>query len=90
MADDTHPADDLIEAVRGIWNGDNIKQAMRDAWDRIVSKTTPSESTDTSFHDEMLRNANKSFADQDAADKAKLTPKSAAAIRSKAGKTIGK
>ncbi len=32
--DPTHPADDLIKAVQGVFNGDNAKQAIRDAWDR--------------------------------------------------------
>lgn len=34
MSDDQHPADGLIDAIRGVFNGDNVKQALRDAWDR--------------------------------------------------------
>jgi hypothetical protein len=32
---DSHPADDLAKAFQGLFNGDNVKQALRDAWDRV-------------------------------------------------------
>lgn len=41
MANDEHPADDIARAVMGIFNGDNIRQSIRDAWDRMHAPTIP-------------------------------------------------
>lgn len=38
MTDDQHPADSLIEAIKGTFDGDNIRQSIRDAWDRITGQ----------------------------------------------------
>lgn len=83
MAEDQHPADDMIEhighAVMGIFNGDNIRQTIRDAWDRHMN-SAPENSTA-----QQMTNANNVKAVQDA-NKAFLDASQAAKIRMKAAK----
>ena len=57
---DQHPADGLIEAIKGLFNGDNIRQSIRDAYDRVTGQPAAAD-PDTSYRDEMEREANKSF-----------------------------
>ena len=35
------PADDLVDAVKGMWNGDNAKKSSEDAWKRVISMAQP-------------------------------------------------
>jgi hypothetical protein len=80
MASDAHPADDLARAVQGLFNGDNLKQAIRDAWDRHFGpKPVDADSSDT------VKQMNKAAMDKAAQDAAKsfITPDAAASIRAK-------
>lgn len=85
MPDDSHPADGLIRDIRGIFNGDTFIQGIKDAWDRHMAQQAPATPPDTSFHDSMVQAANNSF--RNAANK--VTPSSAASIRSRASKAVG-
>lgn len=82
MPDDQHPAQGLIDTIRGIFNGETFAKGIRDAWDRhMESAPAPASPVDNSWHDSMVSAANASF--QRAAQN-KLTPASASAIRAKA------
>ena len=35
------PADGIVDAVKGIWNGDNAKKSIEEAWKRVNSKPQP-------------------------------------------------
>jgi hypothetical protein len=71
--DDSHPADALMESIKGLFNGDNARKTLRDAYDRITGQTAPPAPTpkpqDTSWHDAQVKAANKSFLDADQAAK---------------------
>lgn len=86
MNDDFHPADELAKVFHGLINGDNFKQSMRDAWDRITSSAAAPDA-----HQQAVDQMNKVAADKAVQDanKSYLTPNSAATIRSKAAKSIG-
>ena len=82
---DDHPADGLAKAFQGLFDGTNIKQALRDAWDRHFGTAAPAEPSDTvkamnqAENDKSVQDANKSF----------LTPAAAASVRAKASKSMG-
>jgi hypothetical protein len=65
--DDSHPADALLESIKGLFNGDNARKTLRDAYDRVTGQTTPPAPTpkpvDTSWHDVQVKATNKSFLD---------------------------
>lgn len=81
-----HPADEIHREVIGIFNGDNMKQALREAWDRMTNRL-PSMSAHDRFvqqlhqqsNDQRVQDANKSFLDAD----------KAAQIRQKAMQSAG-
>jgi hypothetical protein len=80
---DDHPADQLLDAIKGLFNGDNARKSLRDAYDRITGDkpTAPApKPEDTSWHDARVKAANKSFLDAD----------QAARVRAQAGKVAGK
>ena len=87
MANDTHPADDLAKAFQGLFEGSNVKQALRDAWDRHFGAAESKPSADP-----MIQKMNKDAMDKTAQDAAKsfITPDAAANIRAKASKVMGK
>lgn len=35
------PANGIVDAVKGIWNGDNAKRSIEEAWKRVTSKPQP-------------------------------------------------
>ena len=82
---DDHPADGLAKAFQGLFDGTNIKQALRDAWDRHFGTVASTEPNDTvqqmnkAANDKAVQDANKSF----------LTPAAAASVRAKASKSMG-
>jgi hypothetical protein len=70
--DDSHPADALLESIKGLFNGDNARKTLRDAYDRVTGNTPPPATPkpeDTSWHDAQVKAANKSFLDADQAAK---------------------
>ncbi len=87
MANDTHPADDLAKAFQGLFDGSNVKQALRSAWDKHFgpAAAAPQES-------DTVKDMNKAAMDKAARDAAKsfITPDAAANIRAKATKVMGK
>lgn len=85
MPDDQHPADALIQDIRGIFNGETFAKGIRDAWDRHM-QSAQSPPPDTSWHDSMVKQANASF--QKAAP-GTVTPTTAAAMRAKASQRAG-
>lgn len=78
MASDSHPADDIVKAVVGLFNGDNIRQTIREAWDRLPSLTpAPNRSVpDDTPEGQAVRDANKKFYDADAAERVRAKVKS--------------
>lgn len=83
---DNHPADQLIEDIRGLFNGDDIKQAIRSAFDRIVTPAAkPASATDPYMlhSDPDVAAANASFRQKALSDAA------AAKIRAKASMKSG-
>ena len=89
MPDDQHPADGLIDDIRGLFNGQTFIKGIRDAYDRHFGKPQPAQSSDPN-KDPYVRqeqaDALKSF--QDAAQK-NLTAAAAAKIRAKANQRLG-
>ena len=82
MADE-HPADQLLETIKGLFTGDAIKQSIRDAWDRTTGNSSQPDSKPAQQADAgMVAAANQSF--RDAANKAALSDAQAAKIRAKA------
>jgi hypothetical protein len=91
MNDDQHPADGMVDgivnAIKGMFNGDDIKQSVRDAWDRIHG---PAEAP--AQPDPDIQKMNKALNDKpylDAAEsfrKQALTSSAAANIRKAASK----
>jgi len=86
--DDQHPADGIVdgivEHVRGLINGDALKQGVRDAWDRM---TTGGQSQQ-SAHDKAVAdmNAQANAHKNDSANASFIKPDVAATIRKKAAK----
>jgi hypothetical protein len=72
---DSHPADELMESIKGLFNGDNARKTLRDAYDRVTGKTTPapdssavaSAAATKAANDKAVQDANKSFLDADQA-----------------------
>ena len=70
MISDPHPSDDLVQnlghAVMGIFNGDNIKQTIRDAWDKHMNapetNSTAQQMTDAN-NVKATQDANQTFVD---------------------------
>jgi hypothetical protein len=85
MADDNHPADGLIDAIRGVFNGDNIKQSIRDAWDRTVGNTQQAPAAQTPAQPAPNYQPNAQQQQQISQERG-LTPAQAALIRAKAGR----
>lgn len=83
MPDDQHPAQPLIDDIRGIFNGDTFAKGIRDAWDRHMNPAPTPAPADTSYHDSLVKAANASFQN-------KVTPAAASNIRAKANKALGK
>lgn len=88
MADDQHPAQPLIDDIRGLFNGETFAKGIRDAWDRHMNPTaapTPApQSPPINWQ---------AFQDADARNRAaqnKVTPAAASNIRAKANKVLGK
>lgn len=84
---DNHPADQLIEGIKGLFNGEEIKQAIRDAFDRITGqqeKPAPAPDPYMLHNDPRIAAANASF-------RAKaLSGDAAAKIRDTANSKMGK
>jgi len=91
MAQDEHPADGMFEPIRdaimGMFTGGNVKQAVRDAWDRMHGASEPQ-----SAHDQQIQQMNKQAADADAQKVAQayLTAQQADKIRAAAKSRMGK
>lgn len=71
---DSHPADELLESIKGLLNGDNARKSLRDAYDRITAKPAPKPDTTVAdmtkqANDKAVQDANKSFLDSDQAAK---------------------
>lgn len=79
---DPHPADEIVEhlgkAVMGIFNGDNIRQTIRDAWDKHMNapetSSTAQQMTDAN-NTKAVQDANKSFLDASQAAKIRMKAK---------------
>jgi hypothetical protein len=72
--DTGHPADELLESIKGLLNGDNARKSLRDAYDRITGKPTPAPDPaiadmNKRANDKAVSDANKSFLDADQAAK---------------------
>ena len=81
--DDFHPADDLAKAFQGFFNGDNIKEALRSAWDRHFGP--PSAQQDPDKPAQQMNWTPKPNAEQ----QQYLDAKAAASIRTKAAAKMG-
>lgn len=84
MADDQHPADGLIDAIRGIFNGDNIKQSLRDAWDRTVGTALPAASSHAPTKPMATNYQPNAEQQQQINQERGISPNAAAQIRAKA------
>lgn len=85
MPDDQHPADGLIQTIRGIFNGDTFAQGIKDAWDAHMHPQ-PAPAAEPAQTAPINWDA---FKQADARNRA-MTAASAANVRSKAGKAMGK
>ena len=88
MPDDQHPAQGLIDDIRGLFNGETFAKGIRDAWDRHTQATPAPAPAPQS----PPRNWD-AFVQADAENRAaqnKVTPVAAANIRAKANKALGK
>ena len=82
-----HPADGLVDTIRGIFNGDTFIKGIRDAWDKHMG-TAPTPApppVDDPWLAARAKAATESFANA----QNNLTPTAAAKIRAKASKTVG-
>lgn len=94
MPDDQHPADGLINDIRGLFNGSTFVNGIRDAWDRHfgpastpqgVDSDNPEAAAQTKANDDnAVRTANESFR------QAALNQTQAAKVRAKASGKLGK
>lgn len=87
MMNDEHPADGLAKAFMGLFDGTNVKEALRQAWDRMSSKAP---AVDPDAQAAQQRAAQNHANDVKAANKAFLDQATAEAIRAKAAKKVGK
>ena len=78
---DFHPADDLAKAFQGLFDGTNVKQALRDAWDRHFGSAPKPEAPAQQMNWKPEPNAEQ---------QKQLDANSAARIRAKANKVLGK
>jgi len=79
--EDQHPADSLLETLKSAFNGDGIKQTLREAWDRLHASAP-------SAHDQAIQQMNDQANAQRTQDATKsfITPDAAANIRKKMSK----
>lgn len=85
---DSHPADDLIDAIRNVWNGSAFTQGIRDAWDKTFSGNQPS-----SVPNDTVKQLNQQAADKHADEvrQSFMNAQKAETIRNKAkGPIAGK
>lgn len=74
--DGQHPADTIAEAFKGLIDGSNFRQSLRDAWDRITTKAqapAPAESQQMNWKPQA-----------NAQQQQQISGNAAAAIRAKA------
>lgn len=87
MADQSHPAYQLINAIKGALDGENVVQSVKDAWDRISSAASTVVPDDRQkMIDQMNKQSNDARverANQSLRDRA-LSEAAAAKIRAKA------
>jgi hypothetical protein len=81
---DTHPADEFVQQLKDLFDGDALKQSIRNAWDRATGQKPKPASTDNpvadaqtkAADDKAVADATKSFVTADAARRIRAGSKS--------------